>query len=145
MLPFSNDRTKQLYSSYFKFLLILLAMPLVLILFLSGVVLVLFSLFKALFKNSITGFYWGAAGTVLVVFSLLLVAGLNNTCYYPSLFDLQSSLHIENSSSSRYTLTAMSWVSLFSPLIIAYMFLAWSAINNKKIDADEMEGGSHIY
>jgi len=129
----------------FKYLHNFLAMPLVLILFLAGVVLVLFSLFKALFKNSITGFYWGAAGTVLVVFSLFLIAGLNNTCYYPSIFDLQSSLHIENSSSSHYTLTVMSWVSLLAPLVIAYIYIAWSAINNKKIDAEEMESGSHIY
>jgi cytochrome d ubiquinol oxidase subunit II len=129
----------------FKYLHNLLSMPLVLVLFLTGVVLVLFSLFKALFRGSTKGFYWGSAGTVLVVFSLFLVAGLNKTCFYPSIYDLQSSLHIENASSSHYTLTAMSWVSLLSPLVLAYIYLAWSAINNKKIDAEEMENEPHIY
>jgi cytochrome d ubiquinol oxidase subunit II len=129
----------------FKYLHNLLAMPLVLILFLAGVVGVLFSLYKAVFTDSIRALYFGSAGTVLVVFSLFLIAGLNKTCYYPSIFDLQSSLHIENSSSSHYTLTAMSYVSLLSPLVIGYIYLAWSAINKKKIDPEEMENEPHVY
>ncbi|MFC2112392.1 cytochrome d ubiquinol oxidase subunit II [Bacteroidota bacterium] len=129
----------------FKYLHNFLAMPLVLIVFLAGIVLVLFSLFKALFTGSINGFYWGATGTVLVVFALFLVAGLNKTCFYPSIFDMQSSLHIENASSSHYTLTAMSWVSLLAPLVLVYIYLAWSAINNKKIDPEEMESEPHVY
>ena len=129
----------------FKYLHNLLAMPLVLILFLLGVAGVLFALFKGIFSQSIRSFYFGAAGTVLVVFSLFLIAGLNQTCYYPSVFDLQSSLHIQNSSSSRYTLTAMSYVSLLSPFVIAYIYLAWSAINKKKIDKEEMESEPHVY
>ncbi len=129
----------------FKYLHNFLAMPLVLILFVIGVVLVLFSLYKAIFSDGVKPFYFGSAGTILVVFSLFLVAGLNQTCYYPSIYDLQSSLHIENSSSSRYTLTAMSYVSLLSPLVIGYVYLAWSAINKKKIDPEEMENESHVY
>jgi cytochrome d ubiquinol oxidase subunit II len=108
-------------------------------------VLVLFSLYKSLFTESIKGFYWGGAGTVLVVFALFIVAGLNNTCYYPSIHELQNSLHIQNSSSSHYTLTAMSYVSLLSPLVLAYIYLAWSAINKKKIDKEEMENEPHVY
>ncbi len=129
----------------FKYLHNFLAMPLVLILFLTGVLLVLFSLYKTAFTDYIKGFYSGAAGTVLVVFSLFLIAGLNNTCYYPSNYDLQSSLHIVNSSSSHYTLTVMSYVSLLSPLVIGYIYFAWSAINKKKIDPEEMENESHVY
>ena len=129
----------------FKYLHNFLAMPLVLILFLTGVLLVLFSLYKTAFTDSIKGFYFGAAGTVLVVFSLFLIAGLNNTCYYPSNYDLQSSLNIVNSSSSHYTLTVMSYVSLLSPLVIGYIYFAWSAINKKKIDPEEMENESHVY
>jgi cytochrome d ubiquinol oxidase subunit II len=129
----------------FKYLHNFLAMPLVLILFLTGVLLVLFSLYRTAFTDSIKGFYSGAAGTMLVVFSLFLIAGLNNTCYYPSNYDLQSSLHIVNSSSSHYTLTVMSYVSLLSPLVIAYIYFAWSAINKKKIDPEEMENESHVY
>jgi cytochrome d ubiquinol oxidase subunit II len=129
----------------FKYLHNFLAMPLVLAFFLAGVLLVLYSLFSSLFRESSRGFYWGGAGTVLVVFALFLIAGLNKTCYYPSLYDMQSSLNIENSSSSHYTLTAMSYVSLLSPLVLAYIYLAWSAINNRKIDAGEMESDTHVY
>ena len=129
----------------FKYLHNFLAMPLVLILFLVGVVLILLSLYKVIFSDSIKSFYFGSAGTILVVFSLFLIAGLNNTCYYPSNYDLQSSLNIVNSSSSHYTLTVMSYVSLLSPLVIAYIYLAWSAINKKKIDPEEMENESHVY
>ena len=129
----------------FKYLHNFLSMPLVLVFFLAGVVSILFSLYRALFRKSTRGFYWAGTGTVLVVFSLFLVAGLNHTCFYPSLADLQSSLNIENSSSSHYTLTAMSYVSLLSPLVLAYIYLAWSAINRKKIDAGEMESETHVY
>ena len=129
----------------FKYLHNFLAMPLVLVLFLIGVVLVLAALVNTLFRGSTICFYTAGAGTVLVVFSLFLIAGLNNTCYYPSNYDLQSSLNIVNSSSSHYTLTAMSWVSLLTPFVLAYIYLAWSAINNKKIDAEEMENDTHVY
>ena len=129
----------------FKYLHNLLAMPLVLALFLAGVLMVLYALFLALARNSQNGFYWAGAGTVLVVFALFLVAGLNNTCYYPSSYDLQSSLNIRNSSSSHYTLTAMSYVSLLSPVVLLYSYLAWSAINKRKIDPGEMENETHVY
>ena len=129
----------------YKYLHNFLQMPLVLTLFLAGVVLVLYALYKALIQVRNGGFYWAAAGTVLVVFSLFLVAGLNNTCYYPSAYDLQSSLNIRNSSSSPYTLRAMSYVSLFAPVVIVYIYFTWSAINRKKIDKEELEGESHVY
>jgi cytochrome bd ubiquinol oxidase subunit II len=79
------------------------------------------------------------------VFSLFLLAGFNNTSYYPSTSDLQSSLTIHNSSSSHYTLTAMSYVSLLVPFVLAYIWYAWRSINKKKIDAAEMETESHVY
>ncbi len=129
----------------FKYLENFLAMPLVFVLFLAGVGFILFSLFRAIFRQSIRGFYWAGTGTVLVVSSLFLIAGLNHTCFYPSLAEIQSSLNIENSSSSQYTLTVMSYVSLLSPLVLVYIYLAWSAINRKKIDAGEMESETHVY
>lgn len=143
---FSYDPvTLEVSIEKFKYLHNFLAMPLVLILFLLGVVSVLFAMVKNIFMKSEQGFVYAGIGTILVVFSLFLIAGLNNTCYYPSLYDLQSSLNIVNSSSSHYTLTAMSYVSLLSPLVIAYIYLAWKAINNKKIDSSEMESESHVY
>jgi len=129
----------------YKYLHNLLAMPLVLVFFLLGVVAVLYAIFVNVIKKKDSGFAIASKGTILVVFSLFLVAGLNNTCYYPSISDLQSSLHIQNSSSSHYTLTAMSYVSLLTPLVIAYIYFAWKAINNKKIDQEEMENEPHIY
>lgn len=137
--------TLTVFMEKYKYLHNFLQMPLVLTFFLAGVAGVLLALYKALLQRRSGGFYWAAAGTVLVVFSLFLVAGLNNTCYYPSAYDLQSSLNIRNSSSSLYTLKAMSWVSLFAPVVIVYIYFAWSAINRKKMDKEELEGESHIY
>jgi cytochrome bd ubiquinol oxidase subunit II len=76
---------------------------------------------------------------------LFALAGYNNTAYYPSTFDLQSSLTIHNSSSSKYTLTAMSYVSLLVPVVFSYIFIAWKSINNRKIDAGEVKNETHVY
>ena len=140
-----NPVTFEVSYEKYKYLHNLLEMPLVMVFFVAGTALVLFALAQALFRKSIKGIYWAGAGTVLVVFTLFLIAGLNNTCYYPSVCDLQSSLHIQNSSSSAYTLKAMSYVSLLAPVVIVYIFYAWSAINKKKIDPSEMESETHVY
>lgn len=130
----------------YKYLHNLLDMPLVLVMFLLGVVLVLLGIGASLFKSECTRGIWPAgAGTVLTVFSLLMLAGLNNTAYYPSTYDLQSSLTIMNSSSSKFTLTAMSYVSLLVPFVAAYIVYAWRSLNKKKIDAAEMQSGDHAY
>jgi cytochrome bd ubiquinol oxidase subunit II len=140
-----NPETGVVSMEPFKYLHNLLSMPLVLICLLIGIVLVLFALFKGLFTNGIRSFYFAGTGTVMVVFSLFLIAGFNHTCYYPSNYDLQSSLNIENSSSSHYTLTVMSYVSLLVPFVLAYIIYAWRAVNKKKINASEMENEPHIY
>jgi cytochrome bd ubiquinol oxidase subunit II len=128
-----------------KYLHNLLQMPVVLIIFLLGVVLVLFGIFKAIFTKSMSGFWWTSAGTVLAVLSLFLIAGFNNTAFYPSTFDLQSSLTIQNSSSSHYTLAAMSYVSLLVPFVIAYIWYVWYSMTKKKISMKELEEQSHTY
>jgi len=140
-----NPQTKEIFMESNKYLNNLLQMPVVLILFLTGVILVLFGILKSIFKDSNNGIWFAGLGTVITVFALFLIAGFNNTAYYPSLADLQSSLTIENSSSSIYTLTAMSYVSLLVPFVIAYIFYAWKSINNKKIDTKEMEEEHHLY
>lgn len=140
-----NPETGAVSMESFKYLHNLISMPLVLIIMLTGIILVLFALFKGLFTHSIRGFYYAGGGTVMVVFSLFLIAGFNHTCYYPSVFDLQSSLHIQNSSSSHYTLTVMSYVSLLVPFVFAYIIYAWSAVNKKKIDESEMKNEPHVY
>ncbi len=132
----------------FKYLHNLIAMPLVLILFLAGVGLVLWGIILPLMrfeKSASKGIWFAGIGTILTVFSLFLLAGFNNTAYYPSTYDLQSSLTIMNSSSSHYTLTAMSYVSLLVPIVLAYIWYAWRSINRKKIDVVEMEMEEHTY
>lgn len=123
----------------------LLAMPVVFLILLSGVILVLLGIYSDLVKTPGKGVWYSGIGTVLTVFALFLVAGYNNTCYYPSVFDLQSSLNIRNSSSSEFTLRVMSIVSLMIPFVVAYIWYAWKSINDKKIDAEEMENESHKY
>jgi cytochrome d ubiquinol oxidase subunit II len=132
----------------FKYLHNLFALPLVLILFLTGVVLVLWGIIIPLWKSGKSaskGIWFAGTGTILTVFSLFLLAGFNNTAYYPSTYDLQSSLTIMNSSSSHYTLTAMSYVSLLVPFVLAYIWYAWRSINKKKIDFEEMDTEEHTY
>ena len=140
-----DPTTKVVSMEAFKYLHNLLAMPIVLLLFLIGVVLVLFGILKSILKESTNGIWFAGLGTVITVFALFMLAGFNNTSYYPSTADLQSSLTIENSSSSHFTLTAMSYVSLLVPIVLAYIFYAWRTINNKKINAAEMEEDSHTY
>lgn len=130
----------------YKYLHNFLAMPLVLILFLVGVVLVLFGLIKSYLAEKYTkGIWFSGGGTILVVFALFLLAGFNHTAFYPSNADLQSSLTIQNASASHYTLTAMSYVSLMVPFVIAYIVWAWRAINNKKLDLEELRNEDHLY
>jgi len=77
--------------------------------------------------------------------ALLLLAGWNDTAYYPSLADMQSSLTIRNSSSSLFTLRTMAWVSLFVPFVAAYIWYAWRAMNRRPITREEIRGDDHQY
>lgn len=129
----------------FKYFHNLTEMPLIGLFFLSGTILVLFGIIKSLIQNYTGGILFAGTGTILVVFALFVTAGFNNTAFYPSTFDLQSSLTIENSSSSKYTLTVMSYVSLLVPFIFAYIYHAWKAINRKKIDKEEIKKETHVY
>lgn len=130
----------------YKYLTNFLQMPAVLILFLVGVLAVLWGIIRTLWKAGFDkGIWFAGAGTVLTVTALLLVAGYNNTAYYPSSVDLQSSLTLANSCSSRFTLQTMAYVSILVPFVLAYIFYAWRSINNKKMDAAEMQGDAHTY
>ncbi len=140
-----DPQTREIYTEANKYLHNFLEMPLVGILFLIGVLGVITGILRTLLQNSTKGFWFVAAGTVLTVFSLFSVAGLNHTAYYPSTFDLQSSLTIRNSSSSHYTLTVMSYVSLLVPVVIGYIWYVWRSMNKKQISSDEMESEEHAY
>jgi len=143
-----NPETGAVSMESYKYLHNILQMPVVAVILVLGIVLVLMGIIRPLtcFEKCSTKGIWGAGlGTILTVFALLLVVGFNNTAYYPSTYDLQSSLTLKNSSSSQYTLMAMSYVSLLVPFIIAYIWIAWSSIENKKIDMKELNNESHLY
>lgn len=140
--------TKAVNMESFKYLHNLLAMPVVLIIMLLGVVMVLWGIFRAATafeKCGSKAIWFTGIGTVLTVFALFLTAGYNHTPFYPSVSDLQSSLTIENASSSKYTLVAMSYVSLMVPFVLAYIWYAWKALNKEKISVKELEEGGHTY
>ena len=140
-----NPTTKIVLMESNKYFSNLMEMPIVLILVITGVVLVLYGLFNAIVKQRDNGIWFSGTGTVLTVLSLFFIAGFNNTSYYPSTFDLQSSLTIENSSSSHFTLSAMTYVSLMVPFVLAYIWYAWRAMDQKKITADEISLDDHSY
>jgi cytochrome d ubiquinol oxidase subunit II len=129
----------------FKYMHNLIQMPVVLILFLAGIVCVLYGIGITVFRKSFSGIWFSGAGTILSVFSLFLIAGFNGTSFYPSLFDLQSSLTIRNASSSLFTLKTMMYVSFIIPLVLAYIWYAWKAINTNKITEQEMNSEEHKY
>lgn len=111
-----------------------------------GVVLLLYAIYTTVRKpDYISGIWPGGIGVVLVVLCLLLYAGWNNTAYYPSNADLQSSLTLANSCSSEFTLSVMTIVSFFIPIVLAYIFYAWRAIDKKKIDREELAADDHVY
>ena len=128
-----------------KYLKNFLEMPLVLVMFLVGVVLVLVGVLPSGFGHSRKGIWFSGVGTVLTVMALFFIAGYNGTAYYPSNTDLQSSLTIRNSSSSPFTLQVMFWVSLLIPFVVAYIAYAWHQMDRKKITSDEIADTEHKY
>jgi cytochrome d ubiquinol oxidase subunit II len=115
------------------------------ILLLVGVVFVLYGIGKTIVsKTYIKGIWPAGIGVVLVVLPLLLMSAWNNTAYYPSTADLQSSLTIVNSCSSEFTLRTMFYVSLIIPFVLAYIVYAWHAIDKKKLDKQEI-ADEHAY
>ena len=135
-----EPETGLVYMSPYKYLNNLLEMPLVLAAFLVGVVAVLWGIGRSYLSASWKkGIWFAGVGTVLVVLSLLLCAGWNNTAYYPSTVDLQSSLSIRNSSSSYFTLNVMAYVSLLIPFVLAYIVYAWRQIDRHKVTAGETD------
>jgi cytochrome d ubiquinol oxidase subunit II len=130
----------------YKYFTNLIEMPIVLVTLLVGVVAVLYGIGRTLLSEKFkTGIWFSGIGTVLTVCSLLLIAGYNNTAYYPSTPDMQSSLTIFNSSSSFFTLKVMSIVSLFIPVVLLYIFVTWRALERKRTDIDDVNNDHHAY
>jgi cytochrome d ubiquinol oxidase subunit II len=137
--------TGEVFMEKYKYFHNFIQMPLIAVIFLAGVVLVLFGIIRSLFTGSTKGIWFSGAGSVLTVLALLLCAGWNNTAYYPSTADLQSSLTISNSCSSPFTLKVMTWVSFFIPFVLAYIFYAWRSMDLHKITKKEIENDGHAY
>ena len=141
-----NPETNEVFMEQYKYFFNLIEMPIVGIFFLLGVVGVLWGIGKTVFDTkSTSGIWFAGIGTVVTVTCLLLVAGWNNTAFYPSTFDLQSSLTIQNASSSEFTLQAMSIVSILVPFVLAYIFYAWNALEKKKFDVKDLKDDGHVY
>ena len=134
-----------IYMEPYKYLTNFLDMWYLTVILLIGVVLVLFGIGKTILSKDYVGGIWPAGiGTVLTVLALLLSCAWNDTAYYPSTADLQSSLTLSNSCSSEFTLTTMFYVSLLVPFVLAYIIYAWRAIDSKKLTKDEIKT-DHAY
>lgn len=141
-----NPETKEIFMQPYKYFINLIEMPVLLVVLLLGVVSVLFGIIKTILPGKWKkGIWFSGIGTVLTVLALLLCAGWNNTAYYPSVTNLQSSLTLENSCSSLFTLKVMAYVSLLVPFVLWYIYHAWKALDIRKIDKKEMEESHHTY
>ena len=146
---YAYDEAGYIYMEPYKYLHNFLALCPLALLFLFGVVLVLWGIITEYLRGrgffdlrsslfALKGIWYAGIGTVLTVLCLLLCAGWNHTAYYPSTADLQSSLTIQNSCSSEFTLNTMFYVSLLIPFVMAYIIYAWRAIDKKKLDKSEL-------
>ncbi len=137
-----QPETGVIFMEPYKYLHNLLTMWPLLIVFLVGVVLLLYAIYRTITsKTYIKGIWPAGIGTVLVALVLFLIAGWNNTSYYPSNVDLQSSLTIANSCSSEFTLRTMAVVSIFIPFVLAYIAYAWYSMDKKKLTNEEIRQG----
>jgi cytochrome d ubiquinol oxidase subunit II len=128
-----------------KLLHTLLDNPILFILLIVGIVLFLYSIFIALFKNNQKAVWYYGFGIVIIVTILLFIVGIEHTIFYPSLSNIQSSLHIERASGSYYTLSVMSVVSLLVPVVLSYIFLVWRSMDKTKMTIEEVKSDHHHY
>ena len=137
-----NPQDGEIMMQPMKYLTNLVEMWPLLILLLVGVGGVLYGIGRTVWsKTYVKGIWPAGIGTVLTVLVLLLLAGWNNTAYYPSNADLQSSLTIQNSCSSEFTLHTMFYVSLLIPFVLAYIAYCWYSLDKKKITKEEIREG----
>ncbi len=136
-----NPETNEVYMESMKYLNNFLQMPVLFVIFLLGVVAVLYGIGVSLLKPKYRkGIWFAGPGAVLTVTMLIFITGVNNTAFYPSVTDLQSSLTLQNSSSSMFTLKVMAWVSLFIPVVMGYIIYAWRALEKTHTSLEEVTG-----
>ena len=143
---FAYDETGLIFMEPYKYLHNMLDMWYLTLVMLAGVVLVLWGIAsETLASHSSKGIWYAGIGTVLTVLALLLMSAWNNTAYYPSTADLQSSLTLENSCASYFTLNTMFYVSLLVPFVLAYIVYCWRKIDSRKITREEIAADGHAY
>ncbi len=141
-----DPATGEIFIEPFKYGMNYVEMPWLIVMLVGGVGLYIYGAMKSIRSEYYTnGIWFGGAGVILVVMSLLLCVGYNDTSYYPSTYDMQSSLTIANSSSSYVTLSVMSWASLLIPFVVAYIAYVWRALDSEPITREEMESTDHKY
>lgn len=141
-----NPYSGEIYMEPYKYIQNIIDMPLLSLIFIVGVLAVLYGIFRGAFvKSAKDGIWFSGIGTVLTVLALLVSVGFNNTSYYPSSIDIQSSLTLANSCSSEFTLRTMFYVSLFIPVVLIYIFFAWRAMDRKQISSKELDEEEHTY
>lgn len=138
MKGFGVDSTGTVSLVGSKYLSNLLAMPHLLVLLLLGIVLVLYGVVSSAFTQSDKGIWFSGLGTVFVGLVVLCLPAFNNTAFYPSKLDLQSSLTIYNASSSMFTLTIMTYVAIGIPFVLGYIVYVWKLMDSKKLTVDEI-------
>lgn len=130
----------------YKYFHNLMEMPVNTLIFGIGVISVLYGIIRTLVRPGWhKGIWFSGSGTILTVIALFILAGFNNTAFYPSSADINSSLTIYNASSSLYTLKAMSYVSIIVPIVIAYIWYAWRSMTRKPMDTQELEEADNKY
>lgn len=134
-----NPDTGEVFREKGKYLHNLLGMPVVALLLLGGLGSVIYGVAATRFLNKNSGIWFGGIGTVLTGLAIFSLAGYHNTAFYPSAGDLQSSLTIYNASSSKYTLTAMSYVALAVPFVLGYIAYVWKLMDAKKLSLAELQ------
>ena len=141
-----HPETGIIFMEPYKYFHNLTDIPILLVLFLSGVTGVLFGLIRGIFCHTChNGFWFTGAGTILTVLSLPLCVGYNHTAYYPSTTDLQSSLTLANSCSSLFTLKTMAYVSLLLPIVMAYIAYVWKVMDRKPLTSEEVTKNEDVY
>lgn len=140
------DATSKIVSiESMKILHTLLDHPVLLVLLILGIVLFLYSIFIALFKKNPKAIWYYGVAIVMIITILLFIVGIEHTIFYPSLSNMQSSLHIEKASGSYYTLSVMSVVSLLVPVVLSYIFLVWRSMDKTKMTIEEVKSDHHHY
>lgn len=140
------DATSKIVSiESMKILHTLLDHPVLLVLLILGIVLFLYSIFIALFKKNPKAIWYYGVAIVIIITILLFIVGIEHTIFYPSLSNMQSSLHIEKASGSYYTLSVMSVVSLLVPVVLSYIFLVWRSMDKTKMTIEEVKSDHHHY